>query len=264
MLRQRQTRTISRRQGLVGHVVVRGPNAAAGDDGAAASDQLPQAQRGCCNILFVVADDLYAHQVHAAAARSVRQWDRSVFCGKAEEEVRQCGDCQLLELCATAQKKSRCTSCRADQAGVQCAACLYRSFASHGVLVSVTAPDSISVPITRSAARSAAGCAVADVAIRFLHAHATANLEPFCNLAAGDGVPSQYVHALHGLPVVNSGARLLCSASDLDGVEQPAYRSTVPGEEPCYSQGSCVAEHLLHLQDELSAGTTWRSLPATR
>ena len=71
MQRQRQVHAVSRRQRLVGQIVVRGPDATAGDDGAAAAYELAQAQRGCSNIIFVVADDLYAHQVHAAAARSV-------------------------------------------------------------------------------------------------------------------------------------------------------------------------------------------------
>ena len=73
----------------------------------------------------------------------------------------------------------------------RCVVCLYRSFASHGVLVSVTDPDSISVPITRSAARSATGGASADLAMRLLHVQATATLEPHWNLAT-----AVYVSAL--------------------------------------------------------------------
>ena len=70
MVMQRRACAICGRQRLVRDIVVRGPDAAAGDDRAALADQLPQAHRGRCDVILVVADDLYAHQVHAAAARS--------------------------------------------------------------------------------------------------------------------------------------------------------------------------------------------------
>lgn len=71
MQRQRQVHAVSPCQRLVGHVVMRWPNPTAGDDGAAAADELAQAQRGRGNIISVIADDLYAHQLHAAAAQTM-------------------------------------------------------------------------------------------------------------------------------------------------------------------------------------------------
>ncbi len=67
-------RTVRGGQRLVRHVVVRGADPAAREHGAAVADQAAQAQRRRGDVLCVVAYDLDAHQVHAAAAAQV--WDQ--------------------------------------------------------------------------------------------------------------------------------------------------------------------------------------------